>query len=215
MSLTREDAFVRSDNEEDESFYDQPRFVTHIDDAAIARVTELYREWFPPNGAILDLMSSWVSHLPEDATYERVVGLGMNEAELRANPRLDEYVVQNLNELPRLPFGDSEFDACGVCVSIQYLTRPVEVLRDVGRCLKDGAPLVITFSNRCFPTKAVRIWQLLDDEGHGELIKEYLRQADNWEAIEFLDCSLCMKRSDPLYAVVARKMKANVSEATA
>ncbi|MBA2501453.1 MAG: methyltransferase domain-containing protein [Pyrinomonadaceae bacterium] len=204
MSFTRKETFARFDEEPDESFYAQPRFVTHIDDEAIARVTELYREFFPANGRILDLMSSWVSHLPEEVSYERVVGIGLNEAELARNPRLDDYVVQNLNENPQLAFADAEFDAAAICVSIQYLTRPVEVLRDVGRCLKEGAPLVITFSNRCFPTKAVRVWQMLDDAGHGELIKEYLKQAGNWEATEFIDCSSHGKKTDPLYAVVAR-----------
>jgi SAM-dependent methyltransferase len=150
-----EEAFRRYDEAPDEGFYLLPRFVTHIDDRAIAAVTQLYREFFPPGGEILDLMSSWVSHLPPEVTYSRVIGLGMNEAELRRNERLDAYVVHNLNRTPELPFGDAEFDGCGICVSIDYLTRPVEVLREVGQVLKVGAPVVITFSNRCFPTKAV------------------------------------------------------------
>jgi len=125
--------------------------VTHIDDRAIAAVTQLYREFFPRGGEILDLMSSWVSHLPPEVVYRRVIGLGMNEVELRRNPRLDTYVVQNLNTNPRLPFGEAEFDGAGICVSIDYLTRPVEVLREVGRVLKADAPLVITFSNGCLP----------------------------------------------------------------
>ena len=110
-------------------------------------------------------MSSWVSHLPPEVEYRRVIGLGMNEVELRRNERLDSYVVQNLNTNPLLPFGTGEFDGAGICVSIDYLTRPVEVLREVGRILKVGAPLAITFSNRCFPTKAVEIWHRLDDAG--------------------------------------------------
>src|SRR6266540_2916399 len=102
---------------------------------------QFYREYFPPGGGILDLMSSWVSHLPPDVHYRRVVGLGMNEQELAANPRLDEYHVHDLNQQPRLPFDDGAFDAAGLCVSIQYLTRPVEVLRDVARVLRPAAPL--------------------------------------------------------------------------
>ena len=133
-----EAAFGRYDETPDEMFYVTPRFVTHLDDRAIAAVTQLYRELFPPGGEILDLMSSWVSHLPSEVEYRRVIGLGMNEAELRRNERLDSYVVQNLNANPRLPFGDTEFDGCGICVSIDYLTRPVEVLREVGRVLKVG-----------------------------------------------------------------------------
>jgi hypothetical protein len=140
------DALRRFDETPDEEFYCSPRFVTHIDDRAIAAVTQLYREFFPPDGAVLDLMSSWISHLPPEVGYGRVVGLGMNEEELKANPWLDGYVVQNLNVDPKLPFGSGEFDGCGICVSVDYLIRPVEVLREVGRVLKPGAPVVISFS---------------------------------------------------------------------
>jgi SAM-dependent methyltransferase len=192
------------DETPDEEFYRTPRLVTHIDDRAIAAVTQLYRELFPPGGEILDLMSSWISHLPPEVGYQRVVGLGMNEAELRRNDRLDSYVVQNLNENSRLPFGDAEFDGCGICVSIDYLTRPVEVLREVGRVLKAGAPVVITFSNRCFPTKAVAVWHQLDDRGHVRLVEDYLRDAGNWDEIAGLDRSPRRLFSDPLYAVVGR-----------
>jgi ubiquinone/menaquinone biosynthesis C-methylase UbiE len=199
-----EGAFGRMDETPDEEFYRAPRLVTHIDDRAIAAVTQLYTEFFPPGGEILDLMSSWISHLPPEVGYGRVVGLGMNETELRRNDRLDSYVVQNLNEIPRLPFGDSEFDGCGVCVSIDYLTRPVEVLREVGRVLKAGSPVVITFSNRCFPTKAVAVWHQLDDRGHLRLVEGYLRDAGNWDEIAGLDRSPRRLFSDPLYAVVGR-----------
>jgi ubiquinone/menaquinone biosynthesis C-methylase UbiE len=190
------------DETPDEEFYRTPRLVTHIDDHAIAAVTQLYGEFFPAGGEVLDLMSSWISHLPPEVGYRRVVGLGMNEEELRRNERLDSYVVQNLNENPRLPFGDAEFDGCGICVSVDYLTRPVEVLREVGRVLKAGAPVVITFSNRCFPTKAVAVWHQLDDRGHMRLVEDYLRQAGNWDDIRGLDRSPRRLFSDPLYAVI-------------
>ncbi len=153
MPQSSGEAFRRYDESPDEEFYRAPRLVTHIDDRAIAAVTQLYREYFPADGAILDLMSSWVSHLPTEAGYWRVVGVGMNEEELRRNTRLDEYVVHNLNQDSRLPFQDSEFDGVGICVSIDYLTRPVEVLREVGRVLKVGAPLIVTFSNECCPKR--------------------------------------------------------------
>ena len=130
MSSLPEEAFRRTDEAPDEEFYRTPRLVTHIDDQAIAAVTQLYREFFSAGGEILDLMSSWVSHLPPEIEYRRVIGLGMNEVELRRNDRLHSYVVQNLNTDPRLPFGDAEFDGAGICVSIDYLTRPVEVLRE-------------------------------------------------------------------------------------
>ena len=202
MSELPKEAFRRADETPDEEFYRTPRLVTHIDDRAIAAVTQLYREFFPPGGNILDLMSSWISHLPEDVRYERVVGLGMKDVVLRNNPRLDDYVVQNLNENPRLPFGEAEFDGVGICVSIDYLTRPVEVLREVGRVLKSGAPVVVTFSNRCFPTKAVAVWHQLDDKGHMQLVERYLQEAGGFENVRSLDRSPRRMFSDPLYAVI-------------
>ena len=203
MSRNPGDAFRRTDETPDEEFYRTPRLVTHIDEGAIAAVTQLYRELFPAGGEILDLMSSWISHLPPEVTYGRVIGLGMNEVELRQNPRLDGFMVQNLNTKPGLPFGEAEFDGAGICVSIDYLTRPVEVLREVGRVLRVDAPLAITFSNRCFPTKAVEIWQRLDDRGHMRLVEDYLRDAGNFANIRSLDRSPRRMFSDPLYAVVA------------
>lgn len=197
-------AFERYDEEPDEFFYETPRFVTHIDDRAIAAVTQLYRECFPPGGAILDLMSSWISHLPPEVAYSRVAGLGMNAEELAGNPRLTEAVVQNLNESPMLPFEAASFDGAGICVSIQYLTNPVEVLREVGRVLRPGAPLAITFSNRCFPTKAVSIWQSLDDEGHGKLITRYLQETGRFDSIQVTTRTARTWRNDPLYAVVGK-----------
>ena len=194
--------FRRYDETPDEQFYSLPRLVTHIDDRAIAAVTQLYREHFPPDGAILDLMSSWVSHLPSEVMYGRVVGLGMNEVELKENPRLDEYVVQDLNVNPTLPFRDGEFDGVGCCVSIDYLTRPIEVLSEVGRVLKVGSPMIISFSNRCFPDKAIAIWHQLDDQGHMRLVEEYLREAGNFENVRGLDRSPRRMFSDPLYAVI-------------
>jgi SAM-dependent methyltransferase len=196
--------FRRYDESPDTWFYRQPRLVTHIDDAAIAAVTELYREVFPPGGAVLDLMSSWVSHLPPEIAYRRVVGLGLNQQELEANPRLDAWVVHDLNDEPALPFADQEFDAAAICVSMQYLVQPVAVLSDLARVLGPDAPLVVTFSNRCFPTKAVAIWQAVDDLGHAQLIESYLRAAGGWTAIEALDRSPG-PGSDPLFAVVARR----------
>jgi SAM-dependent methyltransferase len=202
MSRLPEKAFRRYDEMPDEEFYKTPRLVTHIDDRAIAAVTQVYREFFPADGEILDLMSSWVSHLPEEVRYSRVVGLGMNEVELKRNPRLDEYVVQNLNRTPKLPFGEAEFDRVGICVSIDYLTNPVAVLREVGRVLRAGSSVIITFSNRCFPTKAVSIWRELDDKGHVRLVERYFEEAGNFRNVRSLDRSPHRLFSDPLYAVV-------------
>ena len=199
-------AFRRYDETPDSDFYQIPRLVTHIDDAAVNAVTQLYREYLPPTARVLDLMSSWVSHLPSEAEYPNVVGLGMNAQELAANPRLDAWMVQNLNEKPVLPFPEASFDACGLCVSIQYLTDPITVLRDVARVLTPGSPIVITFSNRCFPTKAVSVWQRCSDEEHLRLVGGYLKAAGNWDGITTLDRSPNPGKSDPLLAVVAHRM---------
>lgn len=201
-------AFRRQDEAPDELFYRQPRFVTHIDAGAIVAVTQLYREYFPVGGRILDLMSSWISHLPEDVEYSEVVGIGLNRDELANNPRLASFAVQNLNAAPQLSFADGSFDAAGITVSIDYLTDPVAVLRDLGRVLVRGGPVVISFSNRCFPTKAVAVWHGLDDAGHLQLVQHYLQEAGNWTDIETLDRSPRTARGglkgDPLYAVVGR-----------
>ena len=206
MSRLPGKAFRRADETQDEDFYRTPRLVTHIDEGAIAAVTQLYRELFPPGGAILDLMSSWISHLPPEVEYRRVVGLGMNEVELRSNERLDSYMVQNPNARPQLPFANAEFDGIGICVSVDYLTDPVAVLREAGRVLKVGSPIVITFSNRCFPDKAVAIWHQLGDQGHMRLVEGYLREASNFTNIRSLDRSPRRMFSDPLYAVIGESM---------
>jgi SAM-dependent methyltransferase len=205
------DAFRRLDETPDPAFYATPRFVTHIDDGAIAAVTQLYREHLPAGGAVLDLMSSWVSHLPPDIPYRRVIGLGMNPDELAANPRLDGWVVHDLNAEPRLPFADGEFDAAACCVSIDYLVQPVAVLRDLARVLRPGAPLVITFSNRRFPTKVIALWEALDDTGHAQLVGQYLREAGGWGEIVALDRS--PEAGDPLFAIVARRAGSKMSAA--
>lgn len=199
-----EQLFRRHDESSDSRFYESPRLVTHIEDVTIAAVTNLYRELLPPGGALLDLMSSWVSHLPADVQFARVAGLGMNHRELEANPRLSDFVVHDLNANPSLPFEDEAFDAIVCCVSVQYLTRPVEVMRDAARVARSGAPIIITFSNRCFPTKAVMAWQMLDDNGHLDLVESYL-DAGGWGHIEKLDRTPRGSR-EPLLAVVARKI---------
>ncbi len=198
-------AFAKADPSPDAAFYAEPRFVTHIDDGAIAAVTGLYRAVFPPGGRVIDLMSSWVSHLPEEVAYAEVVGHGMNAAELAANPRLDRWFVQDLNTDPALPLADASMDAAAICVSIQYLQRPVEVLTEVARVLRPGGVVVVSFSNRCFPTKAVAIWQALDGPDQCGLVELYLRRA-GFAAVEAHDLAPPGRRGgDPLWAVVGRK----------
>jgi SAM-dependent methyltransferase len=197
-------AFAKIDADEDEIFYEPPRLVCHIDDGAIAALTEFYREVLPAGGTLLDLMSSWVSHLPPEIDYAEVIGHGMNGTELAANPRLGRRFIQNLNRETRLPLGDASLDAAMICVSVQYLQQPVAVLREVARVLRPGAPLVISFSNRCFWTKAVAVWRALDDDGHTSLVELYLRHA-GFERIETRRLAEWVEDvSDPMTAVVGR-----------
>jgi SAM-dependent methyltransferase len=203
--------FDREDPTPDDRFYAPSRLVTHIDDGAIAAVGDLYAELgvdgsAPQPRRVLDLMSSWVSHL-RTAPTELVV-LGMNARELEANPMATERVVQDLNVDPRLPFPDADFDAVLCCVSVDYLTRPVEVLAEAARVLRPGAPVVMTFSNRCFPTKAVHGWLATDDAGRGAIVVDYLRRTGR-----FAPAELSLRtpdhrryRGDPLYAVVAQRL---------
>jgi SAM-dependent methyltransferase len=196
------DAFTKLDDEDDEIFYKPPRLVCHIDDGAIAALTGFYRSVLPPGGVLLDLMSSWVSHLPAEIGYREVLGHGMNAAELAANPRLSRWFIQNLNRETSLPVGTASVDAVMICVSVQYLQQPVAVLREVARVLRTGGSLVISFSNRCFWTKAVAIWRALDDEGHAHLVERYLRDA-GFARIETRQLAEWVEDvSDPMIAVV-------------
>ena len=197
-------AFAKLDAEEDEIFYEPARLVCHIDDGAIAALTEFYREGLPAGGVLLDLMSSWVSHLPPEIHYAEVIGHGMNAEELAANPRLSRWFVQNFNRDPTLPLADDSVDAAMICVSIQYLQRPVEVLHEVARVLRPGGPVVIGFSNRCFWTKAVAVWRALDDDGHAKLVEHYLRHAGFTDIETHRLAEWVEDVSDPMIAVVGR-----------
>jgi len=197
--------FERMDDSEDAQFYAFPRKVVHIDDPAIAAAGQFMATTFPANGVLLDLMSSWRSHLPAGFAKQRMVGLGLNAEEMADNPDLDEYVVHDLNQDPRLPFADNFFDGAVVTVSIQYMIRPLEVFADVRRVLKPGAPFIVLFSNRMFPTKAVRVWQVLRDERRAELVRAYFQYAEGYDEPIFHNLSPNPGFSDPLYAVVARK----------
>jgi SAM-dependent methyltransferase len=200
--------FRRQDESTDAGFYSTPRLVTHIDDEAIGAATAFYRQQLPAGGRILDLMSSWVSHLPADVTYESVAGLGMNGPELDANPRLTERVTQDLNRDPALPWADETFHGAIVTVSVQYLVRPIEVFAEVGRVLRAGAPFIVTFSNRCFPTKAVLLWQMLGDEQHAGLVSTYFRLSNAFASGVAYDLSPNAGVTDPLFAVMAKALPA-------
>jgi SAM-dependent methyltransferase len=192
--------FGRADESPDDAFYAPDRFVTHIDDGAIAAVGQLYHR-LDLRGAVLDLMSSWISHFVE-APRELVV-LGMNERELAANPMATDRVVHDLNVDPRLPFDDDRFDAAVCCVSIDYLVRPIDVLRDAARVVRPGGTVVCTFSNRCFPTKVIRGWLALDDEQRCRLVATYFALAGAYGPAVMELCTPEGTWGDPLYAVHA------------
>lgn len=201
--------FDRVDPEPDTRFYAQPRFVQHIDDGAITAVTAAIHRFVPPKSDVLDLMSSWVSHLPDPAELplSRIVGLGLNADELAGNPRLDAWTVQDLNAKPRLPYAGGSFDAVLITVSIQYLTRPDLVLREVARVLRPEGVVIISFSNRMFPTKAVRIWQETADADRPRLVFSYLREAGGFDPVDVVEqrSGRGFISGDPLWAVVARR----------
>ena len=196
--------FDREDTAPDEAFYLEPRKVVHVDLYALQAITEVYRELVPPGSVILDLMSAWRSHLPTEITYQRVIGLGLNEEELADNPELDQFLIHNLNSAEPLPFADHTFDAVLCAVSVQYLTRPVETFIEVARVLKPGAPFIVTFSNRCFPTKAGNLWLHTDDQTHLHIVSLYFLASGQFTDIVHQDRSPG-PQFDPLFAVWGRK----------
>lgn len=201
MSAFPDGWFDRADERPDPEFYAHPRLVTHLDDRAIAAVSDLYDE-LGLTGDVLDLMSSWVSHLrtpPRSLTV-----LGLNAVELDANPSATARVVHDLNADPVLPFGDASFDAVVNCVSIDYLVRPVEVLAEVARVLRPGGVSVCTFSNRMFSTKAVRGWLATGESERPLVVAEYHRRAGGFDE-PMVEQRLDGRRSDPLWAVHARR----------
>ena len=192
--------FDRADPSSDADFYSWPRLVTHIDAPAIAAVGALYDE-LEITGTVLDVMSSWVSHFRDAPAHLTV--LGMNAQELEANRQAHAAVVHDLNAEPHLPFASGSFDAVVCCVSVDYLTRPIEVFTDVARVCRPGAPFVCTFSNRCFPTRAIRGWLSSTDEQHCEIVARYFRSAGGWGSPVVSRRTPLSHPGDPLYAVWA------------
>jgi SAM-dependent methyltransferase len=169
--FTKKD-FFRADEGDDENFYTLPRLVYHIDEPAVATLTQYYRTNIPPGSSILDICSSWVSHYPLEfkEVMKRISGTGMNQLELVANDQLTDYVERNLNVIPQLPYEDNTFDFVTCVVSIDYLIHPIDVLKEVRRVLKPGGKVIISQSNRCFPSKAIAMWLDMNDRQHLELI---------------------------------------------
>ena len=207
------EAFDRYDETSDTEFYSYPRFVTHIDDSAIASLTEHYKEVFPPSGnkdvALLDICSSWISHYPEGYTAGKISGLGMNEEELARNPILTDFAVQDLNVAPSLPYPDNTFDVVTNAVSVDYLVKPLEVFKEMQRVLKPGGLAVMSFSNRCFPTKAISVWTSTGDLDHVWIVGAYFHYAGGFEepkAKEITKKKLLGGKGDPMYVVYSRKL---------
>ena len=202
--------FRRQDESDDRLFYAEPRLVVHIDYETIGAISAYFKETLPSEGVILDLMSSWRSHMPSDLPLKTLIGLGLNATELDENPQLDERIVHDLNANPTLPLDDCSVDATVVTISIQYMTRPIEVFREVNRILKPGAAFHVIYSNRMFPTKAVAIWKSLDDRRRAQLIASYFQNSGGWEDIRAINITPQLPRySDPAYVVVAEKTSAS------
>jgi SAM-dependent methyltransferase len=195
--------FSRGDDTDDSDFYAFDRLVTHIDSGAIAAVGDLYDELGlsgSSSGPVLDICSSWISHFPTKP--ERLVVTGMNEAELAANDMADERLIKDLNTDPTLPFPDGTFAAVTCCVSVDYLTKPLNVFAEIRRILRPGGVFVCTFSNRCFPTKAIRGWLATDDVGRCRIVETYFDTAGGFD-----EPTTQLRNpgapGDPLYAVSA------------
>jgi SAM-dependent methyltransferase len=200
------------DGSDDALFYAEPRFVQHLDGAFRNRLTRLYRERIPPCAVVLDLMSSWVSHLPADITYEQVVGHGLNEQELRANPRLDRHWLQNLNHEQQLPLAAASIDAALMVAGWQYLQYPEAVAAELLRVVRPGGQLIVAFSNRMFFTKAPQVWTDGDDRDHLAVVARVL-MAQGWPKPELIAEATPAEgplgwigaKGDPFFAVVASK----------
>ncbi len=210
--LLKPDQRSKLDDTNDNLFYAYPRFVTHVDEGFIQQLTDLYREKLQPNTRILDLMSSWVSHLPEEIDFAHVEGHGLNADELERNPRLNHYFVQNLNENPALPLPDQEFDAVLNCVSVQYLQYPEAVFSESHRILKPGGIAIISFSNRMFYQKAIQAWRDASEPRRIELVKSYFSSVPGFSTPEIIARKSTIPNilqwlgapgGDPFYAAIA------------
>jgi SAM-dependent methyltransferase len=202
MSNLYPEFFRRLDERPDELFYERPRPSMHFDEAASRRARELYDELMPAGAVVLDLMAGESSHLPDK--FDRVVGLGLNLEEMSANPAIDRPVIFDLNRQERLPFRDAEFGGAVCSASVQYMTRPGDTFAEVARCLKPGAPFVVTFSVRMFPSKAVLAWRSSDDSAHVRLVSSYFHRTPGFGPLERRN--FVPPNGDPLYALWAHRL---------
>lgn len=210
-----EDSFSRIDSSDDSVFYARDRFVDHLDSTALSTVEKIIGSLIvEKDPVILDLMAGWDSHIPASISPAKMIGLGLNENELKANKMLSEHVLHDLNKDPHLPFPDNFFDAVINTVSVDYMTRPIQVFQEVGRILKPGGLFLVIFSNRMFPQKAVRIWRESGEEERVILVEEYFKATGLFEETSYFvskgrprpreDKYAHMKLpSDPVYALYA------------
>ncbi|TVQ43607.1 MAG: class I SAM-dependent methyltransferase [Gloeocapsa sp. DLM2.Bin57] len=211
--LLRPEQRSKLDDTEDSLFYSFPRFVTHVDNQFINQLTDLYRARLKPDTRILDLMSSWVSHLPPEMTFTHVEGHGLNAEELAKNTRLNDYFVQNLNQNPQLPLEDNDFDAVLCTVSIQYLQYPEAIMAEIARILKPGGIVIISFSNRMFYQKAIAAWRDGTPNSRVQLVQKYFQSVPKFSPPELIVNQgtvtnnllqlLGLGNVDPFYAVIA------------
>jgi hypothetical protein len=194
-----DDPFMRIDERADKLFYYQPRLVQHLDSLVRSQISALYGRHLKPGMRVLDLMSSWVSHLPEGLDVE-VTGLGLNADELNRNSRLSVRTVHDLNESPSLPYADTQFDAAICTASVEYLVRPLEVLQEVRRVLRAGAPFVLTFSERWFPPKVIQLWPALHPFERMGLVLEYFRCAGGFAELATESARGWSRPADDKYA---------------
>jgi hypothetical protein len=192
--------FLRRDPRPDPGFYREPRLVDHLDRVAIGQIQALYGRLIPPGSRILDLMSSWHSHLPEALAAGPVVGLGLNAAELGTNPVLDERLVQDLNAEGGLPFEDGAFDAVVCTASVEYLVEPFAIFREVGRILRPGGVFAVTFTNRWFPPKAIAIWEAIHEFERPGLVLEYFLESELFRDLETWSLRGLPRPADDKYA---------------
>ncbi|MDX1824838.1 MAG: methyltransferase domain-containing protein, partial [Thiohalomonadales bacterium] len=175
--------FARMDTRSDTAFYSMTRLLPHIDRTASNQLANIYQRFLLPGMQVLDLMSSWQSHLPEGITDLEVTGLGMNKEELQRNPRLNEHVIHDLNDQPQLPFETNQFDAAICSVSVEYLIKPIEVFKEVARMLKPGAPFVVSFSERWFPPKVIAMWQEMHPFERMGLVLDYFQRSESFDRL--------------------------------
>lgn len=187
------------DASDDTKFYRSPRFVTHADDPFLARLTQLYASVVDPGDRVFDAMGSWRSFLPEHE-FDRVVGHGLNEAELEANDSLDEWFRQDFNSDQSLPLETDSFDMVCCALSVQYLQYPARLFSEFDRVLDDGGAVVVSFTNRMFPTKAVRAWRKRTMDDRAALVERYLAAGGLSSTRRVTE----QPGSDPFYAVVGR-----------